>query len=93
MRGGNGAIDAGQRFARLLVEHLPRFGELDAAPDPREQAYADLFFELVNLPAERRRRDVQRARRPPDVLVLGDGDEIAQVTEFHAPNHLRVRTR
>ena len=82
--GGDGAIDAGQRFARLSLEHLARFGELDAAPDPCEQLHADIFFELVNLPAERRRRDVQHARRPADVLVLRDGDEIAQVTQFHA---------
>jgi hypothetical protein len=45
-----------------------------------EQVQAEEFFQLGNLPAQRRLRYMQPFRRAPDVFFLGDGDEIAQLT-------------
>src|SRR5262249_32833076 len=70
-----------------------RFGEkgssgrrqLDAARAAVEQADTHLLFELADLPAERRLGDAQPRRRPPEVQLLGDGDEVAEGAERPPP--------
>ena len=45
---------------------------------------ADLLLELADLLAERRLGHVQPLRRAAEVQLLGDGDEVAKVSELHA---------
>jgi hypothetical protein len=40
---------------------------------------AYLIFEVLNLPAQGRLRDVERPGGAAEVQVLGDGDEVSQV--------------
>jgi len=42
-----------------------------------------LRLELPDLPAERRLRDVEHRRGPPDIFELGHGHEVAQLTKVH----------
>ena len=61
----------------------PAGGELDAAAGALEQPAAQLGLERADLLAERRLGDVQARRGAPEVQLLGDGDEIAKLAEFH----------
>ena len=55
----------------------------DAALGAVEELDAELLLELADLLAYCRLRDVQALRRAAEVQLLGDGDEVPQVTEFH----------
>ncbi len=79
------------RFIRPLQNRL-RFGQKDfsrrrqphglgAAFQKRE---ADFIFEVVDLPAQGRLRDVQFRRGARDIFRFSHGDEVTKMTEFHA---------
>ena len=82
-RGGDGHVELGQHGARVAQEGLARRGQLDAAARALEQRAAELGLERANLLAERRLGDVQPRGGTPEVQLLGDGDEIAKLAEFH----------
>ena len=48
-----------------------------------EEALADLVLEVANLPAEGRLRDVEEARGATKAELIGDGEEVAKVTQLH----------
>ena len=48
---------------------------------------AEFIFEVTNLPAQRRLRNVQPRGGPCHILFLGDGHEVTKVSEFHMPEH------
>ena len=60
--------------------------QLDPPARPIEEREAELGLEGLDLPAQRRLRDVRRARGAPEMALLGDGDEVAQVPELHRPD-------
>jgi len=67
-------------------------GQLDcviAAPENRE---ADFVFELADLPTERRLRHVQPIRRPAEVQLVCNRQQIPEMSELHAMPH-GYRTR
>jgi hypothetical protein len=47
-----------------------------------EQLRADVAFKILDLPAQRRLRYIQRLRRPPEMKFLGDCDKISQMPQF-----------
>ena len=51
--------------------------------DANEQWRPDFTFKVGNLPAERRMRDVESFRCTPNTELLGNSDEVAEVTQFH----------
>ncbi|MCY1241781.1 hypothetical protein D9M72_547020 [compost metagenome] len=61
--------------ARLREEHAPLVA--------LEQPDLELFFERLDLDAQRRLRNVQALRGAREVELLGDGDEIAEMAQFH----------
>ena len=67
---------------------VARLGERHLPARPLEERIADLLLQFADLLAERRLGDVQRLRRPREVLMIRDGDEIREVTQFH-PSHLQ----
>ena len=81
--GGHGGVELGQHGAGVAQERLAGGGELDAAAGALEQPDPQLGLEGADLLAERRLGDVQTSRRAPEVQLLGDGDEIAKLAEFH----------
>jgi hypothetical protein len=84
LRGPQRAVGLGEHLADLAEEGAPGGGELDAARAAHEQLGAHLLLEVADLPAERRLGDVQPRGRPPEVQLLGDGHEVAEVAELHA---------
>src|SRR4051812_43101562 len=52
--------------------------ELDAARYALEQGRADLPLKILDLAAQWRLCDVQSLRRPPEMHLFGDGNEIAE---------------
>ena len=59
--------------------------ELHAARRSLKQGRAELVFERADRSAERRLAHVKARRGATDVRFLGDGDEIADLLEAHAP--------
>jgi hypothetical protein len=49
-----------------------------------EELGAELTLETADLLGERRSRQVKPLRGPAEMELLGDGDEVAQLTELHA---------
>jgi hypothetical protein len=45
-----------------------------------EQLNVDLFLELFDLLTERRLRDVEALRGPPEIQLFSDGNEVSQMT-------------
>jgi hypothetical protein len=99
-RGDHAASDvphAGQARAphavRQHVEHdtqgaqvgVARRGERHAAPAPVEQTEAELRFQCLDLPRERRLCDVQTCRRLTESALGCDGGEVLELSEIHAP--------
>ncbi len=54
-------------------------GQSDTVLVPVQQTNAELRFELINLPADRRLGYVDALSRPRETQFFRDGDEIAQL--------------
>jgi hypothetical protein len=66
----------------------PTAGELDAARAALQQFDADLQLQVAYLPTERRLSCMQPPLRSIcEAALLGHGDEIAQVPQFHSYTH------
>lgn len=50
-------------------------------PGPVEQAETDLLLQSADLLGQRRRGDEQLGGGPPEMTLVGDGDEVAQQPE------------
>jgi hypothetical protein len=69
--------DAGGASRDLLAP----LGQLHALPPALDQHGLQLPLQLLDLHRQRRLRDGAGSGRPPEVLVLGDGGEITQLTQ------------
>lgn len=76
-----------QQERRFVAELVPGAGERDLSAASHEKLGAELLLELANLPAEHRLGDVEALRRPSEVQLLGDGDEVAE------PSQVKGRAR
>ncbi|MNY48640.1 hypothetical protein D3C86_1839890 [compost metagenome] len=72
-----------QHLARLGQEQPADLAQRHAPVGTLEQAHAQLVLQRLDLLAQRRLGDAQLQGRATEVQLLGDGDEIAQVAEFH----------
>jgi hypothetical protein len=61
---------------RLRQEDLPGRGEVTALRRAVEQAHTQLHFQTLDLPAQRRLRQLQGGGRPTEVFVLGEDREV-----------------
>src|SRR5215212_7304548 len=66
-------------------------GERDRAPIAVEQVYLKVPFQRLDLLRQRRARDVQPVSGAAEIQLLGDGKEIAQLTQLHAASVMNVR--
>ena len=48
-----------------------------------KQRHAQGFLQIPNLPAQRRLRHMQPCRCARDVLLLGNGNKISEMAQFH----------
>ncbi|OBG77961.1 hypothetical protein A5700_18115 [Mycobacterium sp. E1214] len=67
----------------MLEQHLPGWGEDDAARTTFQQGDTQVSFQGLNLLRQRRRSDPQPAGCPPEVPFLGHGNEIPELSELH----------
>ena len=79
------ASSTAARIAACPLEvRRPGVGQVDPARGPVQQGDAELGLELADLLGQRRLGHVQPFGGPPEVPLLGDGHEVAQVAELHA---------
>ncbi|MDR8839216.1 hypothetical protein FEP81_03535 [Burkholderia multivorans] len=76
-------VERVQRRACVLRVDVAEFGEPHRAARAVEQRHAERFLELANLLRQRRLRHMQRIGRARETALLGDGQEIADVTKQH----------
>ena len=81
--GGGYASRRGERRARLRHDGRRPVADASATAFAVEQAKTELRLELENLPAQRRLTDVARRRRPAEMAVIGDRDDIFEVSKVH----------
>jgi hypothetical protein len=72
-----------QDDAGVLVEPLGRGGGLHAARFALEQRRSELGFEVGNVMAQRRLRDIGLVGGARQIALLVDGDEIAKLARIH----------
>ncbi len=82
-RRDDGMLDAIEDRARFGQQRFAGLGQLDAARLAAEQLHLELGFEGADLLAQRRLLDAESFRRAGDMPLLGDGDEITEVPQFH----------
>jgi hypothetical protein len=68
---------------RLGTQQNPGFGEFYATTGAQEQRTSELFFQSANLHAQRRLDNVQTLGRPTEMTLLGNRQEIPQMTQIH----------
>src|SRR5689334_25285966 len=74
----------------MIQERPARVGQRDAARAADEQLRADLMLEIADLTAERWLGRMQTLfRRDRKAALLGDGDEIAKMPQFHVSGKRR----
>ncbi len=76
-------LGLGQGRAGLIEKNAPRLGQRDPAAAAFEQAHAQQVLQRTDLLAERRLRHAEILCRAPEMQLVGDGDEIAQMAKFH----------
>ena len=74
----------GDDLAGISQEKAAGRGQLDVPAVANEQRAPDARLERLDLLRQRRRGDMQTLGRAPEVQLLGDGDEVTQLAQFHA---------
>ena len=69
---------------RTRQERLARGGEFGAAGQAVEEAFAELFLELLDLLAERGLGDMALLGVAREIACPGHGDDVTQLLEFHS---------
>ena len=72
-----------QRGARVREQRLARRRQRDRAAVAQEDALAQLGLEPADLLRDRRLRDLQPLGRAREVRLLGDRDEVGELSKFH----------
>src|ERR1700750_1429394 len=76
-------IDVLQDASRIAQEHLSGFAQSHASRQSVEQHESHLSLEILNLPRQRRLRDMQSCSGSPEMLLFSYTDEIAKMPELH----------
>jgi hypothetical protein len=83
-------VDAGEEVAAPEPEAMAGAGQADVTSGTFEEPHAQLRLEIVDLPPQRRLRDAEPGGCPGEGAGLGDGDEVAEVTELHLTDAWQV---
>jgi len=76
-------VDVLQDASRIVQEQSPSRAESDASGQSVEQEKPQLSLQVLDLPGEGRLDDMEPIGRSSEVLLFPNGDEIAQMPEFH----------
>jgi hypothetical protein len=80
---GAGVLSVLEHGTRLVVERGSRGRERDSGGRAVQQEGADIGFELLDGPAQRRLGHVQARGGAPEVALLGDRYEVAKRAQVH----------
>ena len=72
-------------------KHLAGLGDRDAARAAFEQFAAEFVLEFLDVAAERRLRDIERARCGCEAAAFGHRDEIAKLPQIHVWASISIR--
>lgn len=78
-----GEVDEFENLDGARKQRFTGGRQRDATRMARQQRHAKLFFELLDLHAERRLRDPKLVGSPSEVAGLGHADKILQSTQVH----------
>ena len=84
-----GGVDRVEGRPALAQQHRPGLGQRDGAAGAFQQRHSEPPFELPDRPRQRRLGHPEPLRGPPEVQLLGDGDEVAQLPRLHTATVLR----
>jgi hypothetical protein len=90
LRHGDGAPGLRQRRVGLGEEQPAGLGQRHAPARALEEPHAELALERLDLQAERRLRHMQPLGRPPEMQLLGNGDEIPEMAQLHDVDTHRI---
>ena len=76
-------VDVLQDASRIVQEQCPRRTQSDAAGQSVEQEEPQLPLQVSDLPREGRLHDMEPIGRSSEMLLLSNGNEIAEMPEFH----------
>jgi hypothetical protein len=92
LRNLHGVLGLRQHLSCGLLKGPARICELHVPFRALQEHNAQLVFELTNLLAERRLRDVQPCRCPAKVEFVRDDQKRAQMAKFHSNSFLHLIT-
>ena len=78
-----GVAGVGENLPGVGEKALAGFGKGYPTAVALEQGYPKLAFQGLDLLGQRRLADVQALGGPGEVELFGDGDEVAQMAQFH----------
>jgi hypothetical protein len=78
-------VGGGQQVGGVGEQRGAGPGQLDPSRAAHEQRPADLALERADLGAQRRLGQAQPRGRSREMELLGDRDEVAELTEVHRP--------
>lgn len=87
------AAGAAAASASSLMRPISATDSSASADAVCEEGNAQLAFELGNLPAQRRLRDMQRVRGAGHVALVRHGQEVAQLPQLHYMRSARSSVR
>ena len=82
-----------QHRARMTQKSLAAFGRCDAAAGSVQQLRTEFFFQVADLKAQRRLRDMHLGGGLRDARALDDGHEILELSQLHCHHLLRAVPR
>lgn len=89
--GGHGLIGAGEDGLGFGDEKATSLGETDGLRTALEKRDAEVILEIAHLTADGGLSDVQAGGGAGDILLFGDGDEVAEVAELHVTTSMPRR--
>ena len=81
---GDGTLGRVESGSGCGQEGRTGFGEFDSSAGSGEELDAEFVFERLDLMAERGLHDMRFRGRAGEVAFLGDGENIAQLLQFHS---------
>ena len=67
---------------RAFGQGQARFGQFDVVLRTQKQLYPERFFQLFDLPAQRRLGHMQALRGPAEMLFFGDRQKVTELAQF-----------
>jgi len=83
-RGFAGMSSLDDQFSCLLEERMSGACKFNFALIAYQKNHAEILFELANLAAQRRLRNVELFGGASKIQIFSDGDEVTDVSKFHS---------